>query len=98
MPPHPTAWSNSTQLIRTSPSQSVVRCACAGTENENESAAQLEKVLARGYANTELWYLLGVVSFLSGSMKRASEAFIEMIHLNQSNASVWYMKGCAEYL
>lgn len=55
-------------------------------------------MLARGYANAELWYLLGIVSFLSGNMKRASEAFLEMIHLNQSNTSVWYMKGCAEYL
>ncbi|HJK16608.1 MAG TPA: tetratricopeptide repeat protein, partial [Methanocorpusculum sp.] len=66
--------------------------------NEKESASQLVKVLSRGYANAELWYLLGIVSFLSGNMKRASEAFLEMIHLNQSNTSVWYMKGCAEYL
>ncbi|MDR3101712.1 MAG: tetratricopeptide repeat protein [Methanocalculaceae archaeon] len=66
--------------------------------NEKESALQLEKVLARGYANAELWYLLGIVSFLSGNKKRASSAFFEMSHFNQSNISVWYMKGCAEYL
>ena len=48
--------------------------------------------------NAELWYLLGILSFLSGDMKRASEVFLEVIHMNQANSSVWYIKGWVEYL
>lgn len=66
--------------------------------NGKEAAVQLEKVLTKGYANTELWHLLGTISFLNGEFRRAIEAFAEYIHLNQTNNSVWYMKGCAEYL
>ncbi|PAV09147.1 tetratricopeptide repeat protein [Methanocorpusculum parvum] len=66
--------------------------------NGKEAAIQLEKVLAKGYANAELWHLLGTISFLNGEFRRAVEAFVEYIHLNQTNNAVWYMKGCAEYL
>lgn len=66
--------------------------------NGKEAAIQLEKVLAKGYANAELWHLLGTISFLNGEFRRAIEAFVEYIHLNQTNTAVWYMKGCAEYL
>lgn len=66
--------------------------------NSKDAGIQLEKVLAKGYATPELWYLLGSISFLNGAMKRAAEAYTEYIHLNQSNNTVWYMKGCAEYL
>ena len=66
--------------------------------NGKESAIQLEKVLAKGYASAELWHLLGIISFLNGEFRRAVEAFVEYIHLNQTNNAVWYMKGCAEYL
>lgn len=66
--------------------------------NGKEAANQLEKILAKGYANAELWYMMGVVSFLNGSMKRAVASFVEYIHLNHANNTVWYMKGCAEYL
>ncbi|MDD2471128.1 MAG: tetratricopeptide repeat protein, partial [Methanocorpusculum sp.] len=66
--------------------------------NGIEAAVQLEKVISKGYANAELWYMLGTISFLNGSFGRAGEAFLEYSHLNQTNTAVWYMKGCAEYL
>ena len=73
-----------------------------------EAAVQLEKIIAKGYASPELWYALGSISYLNGSLKRAVECFDEYMHLAGSvNAvqylkgatasSVWYMKGCAEY-
>lgn len=62
-----------------------------------QASAELEKFLSRNTQSASLWYMLGILSFLSGSMKRAAEAFTSCLHFSQNLPYVWNMKATAEF-
>ncbi|HJJ30807.1 MAG TPA: tetratricopeptide repeat protein [Methanocorpusculum sp.] len=66
--------------------------------NNKQAAAELEKLIAAHDSSADLWYLLGTLSFMTGSLKRAAECFKEVIHRGAgSMPAVWGMKGASEF-
>ncbi len=62
-----------------------------------EAIAELENLLSRGLESADLWYLLGTLSFMTGSIKRAAECFEKTARLAPEMGWVWQMKGIAEF-
>ncbi|HJJ54653.1 MAG TPA: tetratricopeptide repeat protein, partial [Methanocorpusculum sp.] len=64
---------------------------------EKEAAAELEKLLSRNLDSGELWYLLGSISFMTGSIQRAAECFEHAIRAGAGSGWMWQMKATAEF-
>ena len=62
-----------------------------------EVGAELERLLAEKTESADLWYMLGTISFISGSMKRAAECFDSCIRFSQDKPDIWNMKAAAEF-